>query len=144
MTTAYDKYRAKMSVEEEDRLVEEACKKVQLTTKSAALLPCQTDPLFRSNPPAGDPGPWKGNTAFNYRCWQTLPTLQYGKIPSNFLGDQAAVDLIKDPLHQCREQARARIQIERAIAPDTRFWVGLGAAGVGVLVAFTAKMIRRR
>jgi hypothetical protein len=147
--TAYDKYRAKMSVEEEDRLVDIACKATELQNKASPYPPCQAfvggGPFFRPNPPAKDAGPWKGRPEEHaYKCWQTLPTLSYGKTPGSFLGDTAAREIVNSPVQQCREQARARIQIERAIAPDARFWVGVGAAGLGVLVAFTAKLVRRR
>lgn len=148
MTTAYERYRKKVSFEQEDAAVDAACKATCLGEKVPALPPCsgQEGALFKANPP------WKGavpqfpdkTTESKYRCWMTMSTLPYGSatIPG-FVGDSAAVALLDTECLKCRQRERAKIQIAGAIAPDYRFWIGAGAAGVGVLLAVTMKLIRR-
>ncbi len=145
----YAKYRKNVSEAEENAQVEEACQALCLAESAAIpVTPCTPafpDARFFKNPGMAAQGAPRFNAAQNikYRCWSNLPTLEYGKIPSNYLGDAEALKAKDTACYKCRTETRTRIQLSGAVKPDVRFWVGAGAATVGVLIAVMVKISRK-
>lgn len=148
MKTLEEKYRERVPLEVENLQVDKACEKTCAAEMTSGTLgPC--DPTYPDARFFKNPGPAKtgvsrysGKDDVAYRCWSNLPTLTYGSTPTNYLGDAYALKARDTECYKCKANARARIQLSGAVQPDARFWVGAGAAAVGVLLAVMVKVSR--
>ena len=147
MQDLLSRYRESHSVDAENRAIDEVCAKdcqLQVADGVCKSTDPEIAPFFKGL------APYRGSVkaAFkpredDYRCWRVLPKLSLASEPKNYISAAETEKLKRTPCFLCRSGERAKLQSEAIHYPDYRFWIGVGAAGTGVLLALTAALIRR-
>lgn len=146
MTSLQIKYRDRVSVAEENRRVEEACP-CDLEIQEGICKGTNLDlaPFFSGVNKANTPVPdaYK-KIADDYQCWYAIPKIELSQKPSTLHTPEEVAKLARSECFKCRQAARDKIQSQMVFTPNAKFWIGVGAASAGLLVATMAALVRRR
>jgi hypothetical protein len=146
MTSLQLKYRDKVSVAEENKYVEKECP-CDLKIQEGICKGTNIDlaPYFSGVNKAGVavPPAYKA-IADDYQCWYAIPPLDLKSKPSTLKTPEEVSKLLKTDCFKCRQAARDKIQSQMVFTPNAKFWIGVGAASAGLLVATMAALVRRR
>lgn len=94
-------------------------------------------PYFEGRPASS------GEGSSDYRCWLAQPQLILNQEPYGFRGDRVVSAMAASDCVNCKESMRMKLRAEAMVKPDYRFWLGVGAASAGLLLALTVGIRRR-
>jgi hypothetical protein len=150
--SATEYYAKKVPPDQEEKYVEESCAEECSKERSTVVTECSAReadimPYFRGAKPV--PGAFShltGQAAYssvNVPCWAALPKLSLAYRPPSYVGEIVSRQVLNSPCFKCRLDALVRHQSQNGFGPDKRFWVGVGAASVAVLLAVVVGATRR-
>lgn len=150
MSTLYRKYRDKVSEDEENLKVRNKCDKFcAVSTASSESNTCKSTlpaltAYFTGKKKYTGIVPAAYDSPDKFRCWTVLPYItSLSETPSTLKSEGALKSTVEGPCYDCLKSEREKMQAGMVYSPDARFWIGVGAASAGLLVAIMVKITQR-